>query len=89
MISTHEPAPPIGPEPANKKNAGTPFIIGALVAAGGLGYYFYSKEEEKPAEVGQKARELEEAARAQTQRKIDEGKVKVNGAYVCTSQNPS
>lgn len=38
--------------------------------------------EQKPPEVGQKARELEEAARAQTQRKLDEGKVKVNGAMV-------
>ncbi|KAI5120289.1 hypothetical protein M0805_005795 [Coniferiporia weirii] len=80
-VSTNPPPPPIGPEPIDKKGTAAPFMVGALVAAGGVGYYYYttqSRQEELP-EVGQKARELENAARVQTQKKIDDGRLKENG----------
>ncbi|THH03121.1 hypothetical protein EW145_g6514 [Phellinidium pouzarii] len=78
-ISTNPPPPPLGPEPVDKKGSAMPFIVGAVVASGGLGYYYMRQnKQERIPEVSQKTRELEGAARAQTQRKIDEGRTKID-----------
>lgn len=79
------PPPPLGPPPlaeAETKGSSLPLILGALTAAGGLGYYYYSTTDANEKDVKQKAKELDHAARLQAQTKVDEGREKFDEAKV-------
>lgn len=76
--ATESPTPPM----PDKKSSGNAFLIGVLLAAGaGGGYYYYSSSRSE-VDVKQKARELDHAARAQANMKIDEGRQKLDDAKV-------
>lgn len=78
--------PPPPPPPSETASSNTPLILGIVTALGGAGgWYYFSQNKAKEADVKQKARELDHAARIQAQKKVDEGKAKVDELKVHTA----
>ncbi len=58
-------------------------IVGGVSVLAGVAYYlYYARSQQQQEDVKQKAKELEHAARVQSERKIDEGKEKYADAKV-------
>lgn len=78
--------PPPPPPPSEPASSNTPLILGIVTALGGAGgWYYFSQNKAKEEDVKQKARELDHAARAQAQKKVDEGKAKIDELKVHTA----
>ena len=53
-------------------------ILGLTALGAGGAWYYYTQNQAREEDVQQKTRELDHAARVQAQKKVDEGKTKVD-----------